>query len=433
MNRIRLCLLALLLCIPTRPAWGLDPEILTAQGIERIGAQDYAGAVQKLEQALAADPDNAEACYYAGLAYARLGKLAEARRLLERARALAPDLADVSFELGALYARSGDCTAAENAFDAYRARAPQGDRSGDITLLLQDCGGGAGESFLDKIGFRLHAGMGGNYDTNVTLEPDNPVEAKDRRPDFSGILFLSARAVPLHTRHVNLGLDYDFFQSFHVEESEFNVNFNRVSPTVSFPVWDFLLPTVGYAFENTLLAWDTYGRTNEAFGKALLKWGNGLFTEIRYAFRDQDYFNTGLFPTNALRAGNANVVTARQYAAWKGIDFQLFGQGDFDRAAAPYWSYDGFSLGLEAAFKLWVLEVGLSGAYIERHYRADFPGTLQARLDREQNYTAAVSYGITPWLTASLINTTVINRSNLAYLFSYNRNVTGIFLAAGLP
>ncbi len=434
MNRILPFFLIFFLCAQAVPAWGLDAEIFIAQGIDKISVQDYTGAVEKLEQALASVPDNAEACYYAGLAYSRLGNMQKAENLLKRARELDPESPNVSFELGLLYARTGDCEKAADHFDTFQTQAPRDDRSGEISILMQNCGGGE-ETLLKKLRVRLNGGLGGNYDTNVTLEADNPPVGtdKDRRPDFSGILFLSAGLVPYQNRFVGLGLDYDFFQSFHVEESGFNVNFNKISPSLSFRLWDFLVPSVGYVFENTLLGCDTYGRVNEGFGNVAVNWGKSLFTELRYSFRDQNYFNTDLFPTNALRTGHFNSVTARQYASWKGVDFQLYGQGDFDRAKAAYWSYDGFRFGLEAAFRIWVLHVGLGGVYTERRYQADYPGTGKKRLDREQQYSAAVTYMITPWLSATLINTTVINSSNISSLFGYNRNITGIFLAAGLP
>jgi len=434
MNRIPPLLLPsfLFFFLAASPAWGEDPDILVAQGIDRIGAKDYAGAADRLEQALASEPDNEEACYYGGIAYSRLGNLRRAEELLERARTLDPEAANVLFELGWIQARIGDCRNASDLFEAFRRLSPEDPRAEEIPGLMQHCGPGE-EALLDRLRWRFNGGLGGNYDTNVTLEPDNPVGPKDRRPDWSGIVFLSAGITPVETRHIALNLDFDFFQSFHVEESGFNVNFNKLSPSLSFPMGDFLTPSVGYVFENTLLAWDSYGRVNEGFGKVALTWGKGLFTDIRYGFRAQDYYNTTLFPTNAIRTGHCHSVELTQYAAWKGIDFQFLAAGDFDRAYAAYWSYDGFRLGLEASFRLWVLNIGLAGLYAERHYQELYPGTAKERLDREQRYSAAVTYMITRWLSATLINTTVINSSNMDTLFGYNRNITGIFLAAGLP
>jgi tetratricopeptide (TPR) repeat protein len=439
MNRIRPFLLFFFAWLWVAPAWAVDTEILIAQGIDKIAVQDYAGAAERLEQALASDPDNAEACYYAGLAYSRMGEPAKAEPLLQRARTLDPGSANVHFELGLLYARLSDCPRASDAFETFRQISPSDDRNAEVTDLMKNCQGVPEDTFLEKAQVRLDAGLGGNYDTNVTLEPGNPVGPKDRRPDFSGILFLSAGLVPLQTDLVRLNLDYDFFQSFHVEESGFNVDFNKISPSLSFRLWDRLVPSVGYVFENTLLGWDTYGRVNEAYGKTTLEWGKGLFTDLRYSYRNQTYWNTTLFPTNAIRTGYSQSVELRQFVSWNGIDFQVYGLGDFDRAKADWWSYDGFRFGLEAAFRVWVLNIGLGAAYTERHYQGVYPDPLNLllyhrnRLDREQEYSAAVTYMIVPWLSATLINTTVICNSNIEYLFGYDRNITGIFLAAGLP
>jgi len=432
MKRIQSSLLCFFLLFSVAPAWGVDTEILIAQGIDSIGAKNYPAAVERLEQALAEDPDNAEACYYAGLAYSRLGDYPRAEELLRRALALEPNSPDIAFELGILYARTSDCGQARTYFDSFRRLAPGDDRTQEILQLTASCEG-TEESFLDRIQYRLQGALGGNYDTNVTLEADNPVGPADRRADFSGILFLSAGVVPLQTDWVSLALDYDFFQSFHVEESSFNVNFNKVCPSVAFKLWDFVVPRAGYVFENTLLGSSTYGRVNEGFGEVTLNWGKGISTNVHYAYRDQSYFDTPLFVTNSLRTGSRQVTGVRQDFAWKGVAFQFTGDGEFDRADAPWWSYDGFRFGLDAAFRVWVLNFGLGAAYDERHYKAVYPGTLKQRLDREQVYSAAVTYMITHWLSASLINTTVINDSNIPNLFEYTRNITGIFFAAGLP
>lgn len=434
MKRIPSSCLFFLFFLLLSPAWSLDSEIMIAQGIDKIGTQNYQAAVDLLDQALEADPDNAEACYYAGLAYSRLNDFTRAESLLQRALALEPESANVYFELGLLSARISDCGQARDRFDTFQRMAPEDDRAQEIMQLMQDCDG-TEESFLDRIQYRLQGALGGNYDTNVTLEADNPVGPKDRRPDFSAILFLSAGLIPFQTDYMNLSLDYDFYQSFHIEESGFNVNFNKISPSVSFKLWDFVVPKVGYVFENTLLGSSTYGRVNEGFADVSLNWGKGITTNVSYAYRDQAYFNTTLFPTNSLRSGYKQITGVRQDVAWKGIGFQLYGLGEFDRANADWWSYDGFRFGLDATFRLWVLNFGLSAAYTERHYKADYPfiPVPKKRLDREQVYSAAVTYMITHWLSASLINTTVINNSNIETLFEYNRNITGIFLAAGLP
>jgi len=410
----------------------MDPEIMVAQGIEKISLRNYAGAVELLEQALKDDPDNAEACYYAGLACSRLGRLQRAEVLLQKALAMDPESANVYFELGLLYAGTSDCKRAGDAFERFQGMAPRDDRNQEIMHLMEGCEG-VEKGFLERIRYRLHAAVGGNYDTNVTLEPDAPQGPKDRKPDFSGILFLSAGVIPLETKLLGLGLDYDFYQNLHVKESDFNVTSNKISPSLTFRLWESVVPKAGYRFESTLLSGDEYGRVHEAYGEVTFHLRKGLTTDLRYVYRDQTYCDTSLFQTNSLRSGSLHEAGVRQNFLWKGIAFQLYGQGDFDRTEADFWSYDGFRLSAEAAFRLFFLQIGLEGAYTERRYRADYPGEGRKRLDRGQQYTVAITYMVTSWLSASALNTTWINSSNIDHLFGYNRNITGIFLAAGLP
>ncbi len=63
----------------------------------------YEESLKELQQALKLDPENIDALYYQGLAYAALNRNAEAYVSLERAKKLRPSDIDVTFQLGVLH------------------------------------------------------------------------------------------------------------------------------------------------------------------------------------------------------------------------------------------------------------------------------------------------------------------------------------------
>ena len=85
-NRIEalLVLLVLLpmLLVPVCRVHAGSADVLVAQGIEKISDRDYDAAVELLEAALDAAPDDPEANFYAGFSHLRLGRYEEAEKYL---------------------------------------------------------------------------------------------------------------------------------------------------------------------------------------------------------------------------------------------------------------------------------------------------------------------------------------------------------------
>lgn len=86
---------------------------LYAKALVPFAAQRWADAQVLLDQAVAADPEDAVAAYYHGLTLARLGNQAEAITELERALSVRPDLKPAVLDLGILYFETGQYPAAE--------------------------------------------------------------------------------------------------------------------------------------------------------------------------------------------------------------------------------------------------------------------------------------------------------------------------------
>lgn len=306
--------LALLVWIFPAAVHAEDSEVLVAKGIEKVHLGAYEEAVPLLVSAATQEPDNPEAHYYAGVALSRLGRYEEAEKYLRRTLALDTGAGDAHFELALIYARSGRCEEVEREIGSFRELSGDGDLARELADATEICRGDRLAKHLDLV-----ASVGGQYDTNVILEPDNPPVEREGQDDVRGLFFLSSSAQVYEGSAAKIRMNYDFYQSLHKERSAFNVTYNRLTPSAEFPVAEWLVPSVAYAFEYDLLSGDAYSRFH--VGRLCLKVreAEALSSELYYEYRDQAYWSAGRSPGNSLRSGFRNSVGLRQRAAWRGL------------------------------------------------------------------------------------------------------------------
>ena len=90
------------------PLWAsTQSQQLYARALIPFHAQRWADAQKLLDQAVAADPNDAMAAYYRGLTYAHLGSPDKAISNIEHALSLQPDLPPAVLDLGILYFQTG--------------------------------------------------------------------------------------------------------------------------------------------------------------------------------------------------------------------------------------------------------------------------------------------------------------------------------------
>ncbi len=82
-------------------------------GAKAVKAEDYAGAIPLLSQAVAADPGNADAYNLLGYSHRKLGRLDAALGFYQTALTLAPEHRDANEYLGELYLKMNNLKAAE--------------------------------------------------------------------------------------------------------------------------------------------------------------------------------------------------------------------------------------------------------------------------------------------------------------------------------
>ena len=119
----------------------MSAAAILASAFERHRTGDLAGALDGYRQALAVEPDNADALNLAASATRGLGDTAEAIALARRAAAAAPARADVRYNLGNALSAAGDAAGAAEAFRAALEIAPDNaDAAANLGVALARLG-----------------------------------------------------------------------------------------------------------------------------------------------------------------------------------------------------------------------------------------------------------------------------------------------------
>jgi tetratricopeptide (TPR) repeat protein len=114
-----------------------EADIFVAEALLAIEERDYATGLARARQALAVEPEHAEALYYAGVALLALQQPAEAVTFLERARQKAPGDPPVAYQLALAYIALGQHDRATPLMETVYARQPDLDSAGYYTGYLR--------------------------------------------------------------------------------------------------------------------------------------------------------------------------------------------------------------------------------------------------------------------------------------------------------
>jgi tetratricopeptide (TPR) repeat protein len=435
--RKRVFLVALLLILPFSPVFishsgADDNESFIARGIQEINIKQYNSALRTLKKALKLSPDNPEATYYTGIAYSRLGQYSKAEQLLIKTIQLDDTASEAYFELGLLYYKTGSCDKAEEILVQHNARSHDSDLKESAEEIMARC--------LDRDGgieeekpYKVNIILGGQYDSNVIIEPDDPTVERDRKFDYRAIVNLKAFAAPLKRRYFQVNIRYNFYQSVHVELSDYNMTYHDINPEIELNVSDIIKPLLGYSFADTSFGGDRYSRIHTVHTKIRIAEGKRLATDLLYEYRDKEYRDIqNVSESNSLRTGDQNTAGIRQNYYHNRVAANIYYYYDSIKATEGFWSYDGHRGGTAIVLKLIdPLNIIISGEYNERRYRDEYPGFFVKRVDRLQQYSVGLKYKISSRVDIYLKNVYIKNNSNLGD-FDYKRNITSLLLRAAI-
>jgi tetratricopeptide (TPR) repeat protein len=194
-------------------------------GIAMVQKGEYDDAMPLLERARESEELEARASFFLGVCHLRRGEYATARALFDSAAAGDEKLAASSqYYEGVIAYREGDRTKAIEHFQVVVDKAPESQIAGEARTLIAALQTTARP-------WQLYAGTGFQYDSNVLLGPTTETNiGSDADPEFiSGksdgrwVFNLGGSYRLLDWERLTLTAGYDFYQSLHFHENEFNI------------------------------------------------------------------------------------------------------------------------------------------------------------------------------------------------------------------
>ncbi len=413
-----------LFCLPV-DSFPESPESLLGVSLEQIRNGSYGSALEILKGLEKTIPDNFELYYNLGLAYKGLERYPEAENAFKRAISIAPDVEETYLQIADLLVRTGRCDEASDYIATLRKRS-------DDEILLK---------FADELEkgcrrkgkpYYISVELGGQYDSNVILEPTIPLASTEKKEDYRAYLFLDAGGSLPVGKGLTLSGSYDLYQSIHNALHDFDVRSHDLSVGLNYEISRYVSAGMDYSLVYTKVGEELYSRLHRLGGTVEIDWKEGLNQGIFYYYTDTRYWESPVFQGNAGRSGYEQMAgTYLSYSTarfgseiggyWKGVD-----------ADKSFWEYDGFGVYGQVSFSSGGFTLLLGAEYETNDYGNEFPGLGVKREDRRQRYSGEVRYAVSRNLSVIGGYSYTYNDSNIE-LFEYERNIASLILKVGIP
>jgi len=281
--------------------------------------------------------------------------------------------------------------------------------------------------------YKLNLTTGVQYDTNVILEPTNPVVDEDLRSDDGrAVVLINAGARVFKNRDVTAKVDYNFYQSLHFDLERFNVHYHSIEPTIELTQSEFIRPSMGYKFEYIHFDKDTYGFSHKGFAKVNLKESENYSIDGIYEFKENHYRDTETYTTNSDRKGHQHIYGIKQNFERDELKGDIHYYYDVNNAKEDAWSYTGDNVGAVVGYRVMEpLVIKVSADFTRRKHREEYPVFDEKRVDEMQRYSLKIHYAVTDRIVVTLSESYTRNDSNLAD-YDYRRNIIGLLLTYGV-
>lgn len=401
----------------------------------------YKDGLYILEKAEEIDPDNGLTYYYRGLCYSGLKDYDAAIQSLNKAAELDTGLLaqQADYHRSHVHLAKGDFDNALEALQGIVETAPDtrladiaSDRIKQLSAQIQ--------RKKPAKPWEIRFGIGGGYDSNVILDPNNaPGAGQISDEQDSGAIFKLGGTVDFWRRPSGYFTgNYDFYQSLHGTLKDYDVQAHHVQLTTGWspdPVFNMgLQGGMNYYF----LGSDKY--LLEFSGMPFIGFfiHPDFYTQILYQYTDQDY----LAPVfDKIRDGKRQEVSIREYFLMDQFDSYLslgyrYDMEDPDSDAGDDFQYHGHSLELSVivpTFWETILELGYT--FHKRNYsflnsRSNFN---KKRDDSEHDFLVTLSKPLPflesfdTYMEANISYRGTINNSNIN-IFEYDRHIVTVNL-----
>jgi tetratricopeptide (TPR) repeat protein len=354
----------------------LDPSLQYVHyhlGLSYFQEQRYPEALGELQRATQFDPHNAAAQFYQGYTLYQLKRYREALAPFERTIALDSALAlSAQYYRGlTLFALESD-TQARAAFEAAQAADPTSTIGQNAARYLE----ALKARERDRRLWQVEGSASLQYDSNVILEPN--AIAISRQADGNTVYNVIGRVFATRTSALQVGAEYDFFQSLHFTLHDFDIR-SHTFGLFGRAKFDPVTLRLGMNYNITDLDNARFSESFTLWPSATMQQTQSLFALVSLQYRSENYFNDVL-------AGQDPAVRGRD--GWNvrtGFDqFWLFNNKrsyarlsyhyDTQRSDGSDWDYNGHEVGLGVQTPLWAgITLDVNGAYYRFNYRLRSP------------------------------------------------------------
>ena len=403
-------------------------ETALTKGTYQIETGDYSEAIKNLKKALEFKPDDKAATQSLGIAYSRSGDFQTAKEVLQKALDIDKTDLRTRYELRRGGLQTGGYGSRGQVF--YRGsgrgrRRPshQGRETISRSSPIREAPEKAGAFTLRTCFARLQ------YDSNVILEPSNPVATEGKNADWRAVATANATYPFFKSETASADAGYLFYQSLH--ESLHNFQRAAAQPEPRRPDRSnrrypgrAALPVQLFPGRRQPLQHRPPGRSNALPQDVLVSVRRSVLRMGVQKIRRHHRLPAEFRPERQQQR--------RQGATYrvdlsKGLGATVSYAYDRDSTSAPWWSYKGQKLivGLNTEFSGLKVSFGLS--YYDQRYDDIFPGFTDKRHDQVQEYSVNLVREITRRVSVVASELYVNNRSNLDP-FDYTRNIVGLFV-----
>src|SRR4030043_896842 len=425
------CFLFVILFFLTSIAFAemMDPayEIAVTRAVSKIENADYEGAVNDLEEVLKTRPGDEQATLYLGIALSRLGKR-DAEGILKKALSINPGNPVTNLELGIYYFNKSMYGEAGNSLKNTIEVAPNTEFSAKAEEYLRVLkkGGVPKRWALDIL-------IGGQYDSNVVLNPDdNPLpEGVSGKSDWRAVLYLKGGYDLIKSEKAGGSVSYSLYQSLHSKLDDFNITDHLLELKGTYAISSIVNLKGTYSFEHVSVGGDTYDFAHSITPSLIISEGHGWSKNIEYRDRRSHFVDPELFEGNSDRTGSNNLIGISQYIPiGNSVIFKVGYSYDMDSTREDYWDYSGNKGIAGLQFNLPSnIYLALTGEYYNKDYEGINPIEGKEREDKVS--TASISgtkmlsdsYGIT------IGELYTRNKSNIE-AYDYKRSITSLFFSA---
>ncbi|RMG02804.1 MAG: tetratricopeptide repeat protein [Nitrospirae bacterium] len=399
-------------------AGGMETLIGRAEALIERG--DYGRALAILKEIEKEEPESFEIKYNLGLSYLGLSKYSEAENAFKRALEINPSIEETYLQMGRLFAMKGECDKAEGYLQRFLKDSEDIALKGIATELIERCKKGEKPYYLS-------VEIGGQYDSNIVLEPTKPIVKSDKKSDYRAFLVLNGGINHSITESVLFYADYQFYQSQHKAVHDYDLRAHNLSLGADLLVTDTISTGIEYSFNYATVGEELYSRYHSITGSISVQWMDPLRQDVYYTYKKNRYWDSPLFAGNSSRSGDENRAGTSFVYQWKGGGITFDAYRTWVGAEKGFWEYDGYGASGSVSIGKGRLSLMIGADYEVEDYKNNFPGQTRNREDRRQRYFGEVQYKISRSLTLVGGDSYTYNDSNIN-IFEYKRNVVSLIM-----